>query len=90
MLCAETRSGLTFWMDSSYLKRLRCKARTCGSFRIRIPFSASCSPEQVSQKNLLRERSISLALNWRRHDVKEELRSMSIDKSRKSSSREVT
>ncbi len=84
------RSRLTLCTDSSYLNLLRCSARTLGSFRIRMPFSASWRPEQVSQKNLLRERSISLALNCRRHEVRDELRSMSIERSRNDSSREVT
>lgn len=53
-------------------------------------FSASCSPLHLSQKNLLRWHSISLALNWRRHDVTDEFGSMSIERSRNDSSRDVT
>ena len=53
-------------------------------------FSASCSPQQLSQKNLFRWQSISLALNWRRHAVTDEFCSMSIERSRKDSSRAET
>jgi hypothetical protein len=53
-------------------------------------FSASCSPQQLSQKNLFRWHSISLALNWRKHAVTLEFCSMSIERSRNDSSREDT
>lgn len=53
-------------------------------------FSASWSPQHESQKNLFRWQSISLALNCRRHAVTDEFCSMSIERSRKDSSREDT
>ena len=55
-----------------------------------LRFSASCRPQQLSQKNLLRWQSISLALNCRRHAVTDEFCSMSMDRSKKDSSREDT
>ena len=53
-------------------------------------FSASWRSQQESQKNLFFWQSISLALNWRRHAVTEEFCSMSIDRSKKDSSRDET
>lgn len=53
-------------------------------------FSASCSPQQLSQKNLFRWHNISLALNCRKHAVTLEFCSMSMERSRNDSSREDT
>jgi hypothetical protein len=53
-------------------------------------FSASCSPQQLSQKNLFRWHNISLALNCRKHAVRLEFCSMSMERSRNDSSREDT
>jgi hypothetical protein len=53
-------------------------------------FSASCRPQQLSQKNLFRWHNISLALNWRKHAVTLEFCSISIERSRNDSSREDT
>lgn len=53
-------------------------------------FSASCSPQHWSQENLFRWHSISLALNWRRQEVTLEFGSISIDRSKNASSRDVT
>lgn len=53
-------------------------------------FSASCKPQHLSHENLFRWQSISLALNCRKHAVTDELGSISIERSRKASSREVT
>src|SRR5216684_1538122 len=53
-------------------------------------FSASCSPQQLSQKNLFRWHNISLALNWRKQAVTLEFCSISIERSRNDSSREDT
>ena len=53
-------------------------------------FSASWSPQQLSQKNLFRWHNISLALNCRKHAVTLEFCSMSIERSRNDSSREDT
>ena len=58
--------------------------------RITHLFSASCKLPHVSQKNLFLRESISLALNWRRHAVTDEFCSISMDKSRKDSSRDET
>lgn len=61
-----------------------------GSFLIFILFSASCRPQHLSQENLFRWHNISLALNCRRQAVTEEFGSISIERSKNSSSREVT
>lgn len=53
-------------------------------------FSASCRPQHLSQENLFRWHNISLALNCRRQAVTEEFGSISIERSKNSSSREVT
>src|SRR5271155_4312041 len=49
-------------------------------------FSASCKPPQISQWNLLRSHNISLALNWRKHALTLEFCSISILKSKNTSS----
>src|SRR5271156_2209837 len=49
-------------------------------------FSASCKPPQTSQWNLLRSHNISLALNCRRHAETLEFCSISILKSKNTSS----
>src|SRR5882724_4203568 len=53
-------------------------------------FSASWRLPQASQKNLFLCASISGALNWRRHAVTLEFWTMSMERSRKDSSREDT
>ena len=53
-------------------------------------FSASWRSQQESQKNLFFWHSISLALNCLKHAVTLEFCSISIDKSRKDSSRDET
>lgn len=62
------------------------KIRLASTYR----FSASCSPQQLSQKNLFFALSISDALNWRKHAVREECCSMSTERSRKDSERAET
>ena len=52
--------------------------------------SASCSPQQVSQENLFLPSNISLAENCLRQELTDEFCSISSDKSRNASSREVT
>jgi hypothetical protein len=51
-------------------------------------FSASCRPQHESQKNLFFWHNISLAENCRRQDVTDVCCSISIDRSKKSSSRD--
>ena len=58
--------------------------------RITNRFSASCNPQQESQKNLFFAHSISLALNCLKHAVTDEFCSMSIERSMNDSSREET
>ena len=53
-------------------------------------FSASCRSQQESQKNLFFWQSISLAENCRRQAVTLEFCSISMERSRKDSSREET
>lgn len=83
-------SLMYFCTSSWYLNRFRWSARTFGSCLIFILFSASCRPQHASQKNLFLWQSISLALNCRKQAVTLEFCSISMDKSKKDSSREDT